>query len=138
MKGRAELEAFANDGAFFEGDDWRDDFDAGFRTRADANQFLEDAIVFRAAIGIAGAVFSNGADVDGVSADGFRPADRYGKKVGVAKGHVGDRNFGGVLGVLIFGDFYILVGERRTANGSKVIELDEQTIFYGVKIGDGF
>src|SRR5450755_3427804 len=138
MEGSAELEAFANDSAFLEGDNRGDDFDAGFRARADANQFLESAIIFRAAIGIAGAVFGDCADVDGVSADDFGPTDGHGKKMGVAKGHVGDGNFGGAHGVMIFGDGNVSVGKRGTADGTKMIELDDQTVFYIVKIGDEF
>ena len=121
MQRRVELDAPANDLAFLERDYGRDDFDAGFRARACANQFLEDAIVFRAAIGITGAVFGDGADVDRMSAEDFSPADRYGKKVSVAKRHIsnGDGAVVESVGRMIFRDGDIFVGKRhRTANGN--------------------
>src|ERR1700675_610704 len=133
MQRRAELYALANDFAFLQGDNGRDDFNVGLGASAHANQFLKDAVIFRAAIGIAGAVFRYRADVDGVSADDFRPAYRYGKEMRVAKRHISYGDFVGarvVRDVLIFGDDDVGVGQRGAADGSKMIQLNNQPMMH--------
>src|ERR1700730_3737374 len=141
MQRGAELDAFADDLAFLQGDHRRCDFNMRLRASAHANQFLKDAIIFRAAIGIAGAVFRDRADVDGVSADDFRPAYRYGKKMRVAKRHISNGYFvttrvGRNVLMLWYGDG--AVGKRGAADGSKMIQLNNQLLMHTIKIRDGF
>src|ERR1700730_3852642 len=141
MQRRAEVDALANDCAFLQRDYRRGDFNMRLGAGAHANQFLKDAIILWAAIGIAGAVFRDRADVDGLSADDFRPAYRYGKEMRVAKRHVSYGNFVGarvVRDVLIFGDDDVGVGESRAADGSKMIQLNNQPMLHMIKIRDGF
>src|ERR1700676_765316 len=141
MQGGAELDALANDFAFLQGDHWCGDFNVCFRAGARANQFLKHTIIFRAAIGIARAVFRDRADVDGVSADDFRPAYRYGKKMRVAKRDVSDGYFvsaGAVRDVLMLGDGDVPVSQRGAADGSKMIQLNYQPLLHLIKIRDGF
>src|ERR1700688_1640608 len=141
MQRGAELDALANDFAFLQGDYRRGDFNICFRASAYANQFLKDAIIFRAAIGIAGAVLRDRSDVDGMSADDFRPADRYGKKMGVAKRDVCDGDFVGlrmVRNMLMLRDGDAPVGKRGASDGSKMIQLNHEPMLYIIKIGDGF
>ena len=141
MQRGAELDALANDFAFLQGDYRRSDFNICFRAGACANQFLKDTMIFRAAIGIAGAVFRDRADVDGVSADDFRPADRYGKKMRVAKRDVCDGDFVGlrmVRNMLMLRDGDAPVGKRGASDSSKMIQLNDQPVGHMIKIGDGF
>src|SRR5450432_3027828 len=134
MQRSAQRAAAADDFAFLQSDYWSDDFDLRLRTRANANYFLERSIVFGAAIGIAGAVFGHGTDVDFARADGFSPADRYGKKMRVAEWDVGDGNVCGVraaparrwLVQFVFRDGYALIREGGAADGAEVIELNDQ------------
>src|ERR1700736_3126217 len=141
MQRRAELDALANDFAFLQGDYRRGDFNMRLGTSAHANQFLKNSVIFRAAIGIGRAVFRDRADVDGVSADDFRPAYRYGKKMRVAKRHVSDGYFvsaGAVRDVLMLGDGDVPVSQRGSADGSKMIQLNYQPLLHMIKIRDGF
>src|ERR1700737_4630343 len=141
MQRGAELDALANDFAFLQGDYRRGDFNMRLGASAHANQFLKYAIIFRAAIGIAGTVFRDRADVDGVSADDFRPAYRYGKKIRVAKRHVSDGYFvraGAVRDVLMLRDGDVSVGKRGSADGSKMIQLNYHPLLHLIKIRDGF
>src|SRR5579871_5249037 len=100
MQRGTQLDALANDFAFSERDDGCLYLDVCLRARAHADEFLKDAIVFGAAIGIAGAVFGDGADINGMSAKDLGPAYGDGKKMGVAKRDVGHGDFvgGGSLG----------------------------------------
>src|ERR1700722_7659488 len=141
MQRGAELDALANDFAFLQGDHRRGDFNICFRAGAYANQFLKDKIIFRAAIGIAGAVFRNRADVNGVSADDFSPADRYGKKMGVAKRDVRDGDFvcaSCFRNMLMLRDGDAPVGKCGASDGAKMIQLNDQPVWHMIKIGDGF
>jgi len=141
MQRGAQLDALANDFAFLQADHRRGDFNICFRAGAYANQFLKDAIIFRAAIRIAGAVFRDRANVDGISADDFSPADRYGKKMGVAKRDVGDGDFADVSvvrNVLMLRDGDAPVGKRGASDGAKMIQLNDQPVGHMIKIGDGF
>src|ERR1700687_4132542 len=118
MQWSAYLDAFTNNCAFFQRNHGSYDFDKGFRAGADAYELLEGSIVFRAAIRVAGAVFRDRADVDDTGARGFCPAYADGKKMRVAKGHVGDGDWGDIPTVsrtadgLIFRDGDSGVGER--------------------------
>src|ERR1700722_4041465 len=133
MQRSAQFDAAANDLVFLQLDDRRDDVDFGFGARAFANHVLEGAVILGAAIGIAGAVFGNCADVDRIGADGFGPAHGDAQKVRITERNVGDGNFAGArVGVgsgrrveLIFGDGDVLVGEGGAADGAEVIELDD-------------
>src|ERR1700693_4442423 len=141
MQRGAELDALANDFAFLQGDHRRCDFNMRFRPRAHPNQFLKDAIIFRAAIWIAGAVFRDCADVDGLSADNFSPASCYGKEMRVAKRHVSNGYFAGasaVRNLLMFRDCDAPIRKGGAADGSKMIELNNQPVLHMIKIRDGF
>src|ERR1700722_17532 len=141
MQRGAELDALANDFVFLQGDHRRGDFNICFRASAYANQLLKDTIIFWAAIGIAGAVFRDCANVDGVSADDFSPTDRYGKKMGVAKRDVRDGDFVGfrmVRNMLMLRNGDAPVGKRGASDGSKMIQLNNQPLLHIIKVGDGF
>src|ERR1700722_13675402 len=96
MQRGAQFDAAPDDLVFLQLDDGRDDIDLRFGARAFANHVLERAVVFGATVGIAGAVFGDSADVNRIGADGFGPADRDGKEMGVAEWHVSDGNVAGV------------------------------------------
>jgi hypothetical protein len=57
----------------------------------------------------------------------------------VAKRHVGNGDVSGIEAVdgLILGDGDVRVGERRAANGAKMIQLNYHPLARIVKIGDG-
>src|SRR5262252_5192490 len=93
MQRSAELAGLAHDLAFLQRDHGSDDFDLRLWARAYANQFLKDPVVLRAAIGITGTILRHCANINGASADGFGPTHGDGKKMRVAKRHVGDGNF---------------------------------------------
>src|SRR5215470_12738429 len=97
MQRSAKFDGLANDFVFLERDHWRTDLDVGLMTRSHMNQLLKHPVILRTAIRIAGTVFGNGADINSVSPDGFSPAHSHGKKMRVAKRHVGYGNFTAVF-----------------------------------------
>src|SRR5882724_2359899 len=141
MQRRAQFDAPPDDLAFLQSDDRRYDFDLRFRPRAHADQLLEHAVVLRPAIRIAGAVFCYCAYVNRPGSNRFRPAHRHGKKMRISKGNVGYGNRAAMRAgraQLIFWDGNALVGERRSANRSKVVELHDETLSYVKPIGNLF
>src|ERR1700732_3317401 len=129
MQWRAQFHAALDDFTFLQGDHRRHDFDFRLWSRPLADYVLKSAIVLWPAIGIAGAVFGHRADVYRARSDRFGPAHRHGKKMRIAKWHVGDRNAalmrrGRVE--LIFGNADVLVRQRRTADRTEVIELHDE------------
>ncbi len=141
MKGRFELQATANDFIFSHVNDRRNDFDFSLGLGAFADHLLEGFVVVRTAIWIAGAVFEDGADIDGVSAEYFGPANGSGKKVRVAEGDVGDGDGGACGGgkrEAVFGDGEARIGEGGAAYLGKSVEVDEESLGGGdgVEIGD--
>jgi len=136
-EGSAEFSALVNDFTFFHVDDRRDDLDVRVGLGADADQLLEDLVIFGAAIGVAGTVFGNSSDVKSASADGFRPTDTDAEEVCVAKGDVGNGNFACTgVGELIFGDVDAIVGQRGAADGAEMLEFCDQALLNVVEVGD--
>ncbi len=82
----------ADDLTFLHANHRGDQLNVRFRPRAHANQVLKHAVILRPAIGIAGAVFGDRTDVNGLSANCLRPAHRNAQKMGIAKRHVGNGN----------------------------------------------
>jgi hypothetical protein len=112
MEGCREFKAAADYLVLAHGDKRRFDAD-GAVARAGADELLKGLIVGGAAVGITGAVLLDGANIDRLRAEHFRPTDGGGEKVRVAEGNVGDRD-AAADGVLIcrgFGDIDICVGE---------------------------
>src|SRR6267142_3120968 len=137
MQWRAQFDAPLDDLTLFQSDDRRYDFDLRFRPRPHADQFLEHLVVFRPAVRIAGAVFRYRSDVDRSRADRFRPANRHGEKMRIAKGNVRHGN-GAALGPghaqFIFWNGNLFVRERGPANRTKVIELHDKPFAHAVEI----
>src|SRR5690349_15280751 len=101
MKWRAEFNPFVDNGILVQVNQRCDDLDgwprvlcggfgAGFGSHAD--QFVEDAVVLGAAVGIAGAVRFDRADENLARADHLGPRNGDGQEVSVAKGHVARRD----------------------------------------------
>src|ERR1700683_1213692 len=87
---RFELCAATDDFAFAHVDDRGGDLDFRFWLGALADHPLEGFVILRAAVGITGTVFEDGADVDGVRVEDFGPGDGGREEVGIAGGDVGD------------------------------------------------
>src|ERR1700744_5037904 len=142
MQRGAQFDAAANDLILFELDDRSDDVDLSFGARTFADDVLEGGVILGPAVGVAGAVFGDSADEYLVSACGFGPAYGDAEEVGVAERNVGDGDFAHVCrcrgGVeLIFGDGDGLVGKRGAADGTEVIEMDDEAAIGGDGVGIG-
>src|ERR1700745_34512 len=87
MEGRAEFKAAADYLVLAHGDKRRLDAD-GAVTCAGADELLKGFVVGGAAVGIAGAVLLDRADVDGFGAEHLRPTDSGGEEVRVAEGDI--------------------------------------------------
>src|SRR4029077_20552554 len=98
LERRAQLRPAPHDLALAHADDGRHDLNLRLRARPGGHQLLKHAVVFRTAIRIAGAVLRHGADKNRGGPDHLRPTYRGGKKVGIAKRHVGDGDSGRALG----------------------------------------
>src|SRR5208337_4024348 len=107
--------------------------------RACAYQLLKHAVVFRPAIGVAGTVFRDRADVDGLGANGLRPAHRDAQKMSIAKRHVGHGNLastGSRSAQLILWYRNSLIRQGRAADGTEMIQLDDEPLAHAVEIGN--
>ena len=89
MQRGPELDAAPDYLAFLKRNHWRDDLDSGFGSCTGADQFLERVVILRPAVRIPGAVFRDRANVNRLRAYGFRPTYGHGKKMRIAKWHVG-------------------------------------------------
>jgi hypothetical protein len=78
MQWSSKFNATADDFTFLESDHRSNDFNLGFGTRAFANELLECAVIFGAAIGISGTIFRYRSYVNGTRTDRFGPTDRDG------------------------------------------------------------
>ncbi len=87
----------------------RCNFDTRFRPRSHFHQFLKHAVILRPAVRISRTVLRHRADINSVRANRFRPAHRHGKKMRIAKRHVGYRNFAGMQ---------IILAARRSVDDS--------------------
>src|SRR5580700_5652089 len=129
MQRRAKLDSSPDNLAFLQRNHRRPDFDLRLRPRSHAHQLLKNLVILRAAIGIPGTILRHGPNVNRLRANGFRPAHRHGKKMRIAKRHIGHRNRtplrpGRAQFIFRHRDFRIR--KRRPANGPKMIELHNQ------------
>src|SRR4051812_11752296 len=91
LQGSAQFKAAPDDLSLTECDERRGDLDASL-FRAHSDHLIKSVVVLRTAIGVAGAVLCDRADVDLLRTEHLGPADRCGKKMRVAERHVGDGN----------------------------------------------
>jgi len=126
MKRCFELQATANDFTFSHVNDRRDNLDFCIRLGAFVDHLLEGPVIVGAAIWITGAVFEDGADIDGVSVDDFGPANGCREKVSVAERNVsdGDGEGCGGGGRQVFGNGNVRVGEGGAADLGENVEVD--------------
>lgn len=140
MKRGFELHAVANDFTFSHVNDRRDNLDFCLGLGSFVDHLLEGPVIVGAAIWITGAVFEDGADIDGVNADDFGPANGCGEKVSVAERNVsdGDGEGRGGGGRQVFGNGNVRVGEGGTADLGENVEMDKEAMGGGdgVEIGD--
>ena len=92
MQRGAQLDAPTYNLTFAQFDNRRDDPDLRLGPGPGTHQFGKHPVVLRPTIGIARTVFGDRADEHTARADHFRPTHCHGKKVCVAKGHVGYRD----------------------------------------------
>src|SRR5258708_11325546 len=135
MQWRAQFAALLHNFTLLHADHGSDDFNVRFRTRSRANEFLKNAIVLRAAIRIAGAVFRNGADVHSLSADCLRPAYGHGQKMGVAKWNVShwNRTSGGGHIEHVLWNGNARIRQSGTPNLTKVVQTNRKPLPDAVK-----
>src|SRR6267378_5554854 len=83
FQGRTEFEAATDDLCLAKCDERSRDLDASF-FGAHTDDLIESVVILGAAVGVAGAVLLNRADVDRFCSQDLRPADRRRKKMRIA------------------------------------------------------
>src|SRR3954453_3438408 len=91
FQGRTQLQSAADDLSLAECDEWRGDCDVRCLV-AHADDLVEGVVVLRAAVGVAGAILRDRANINLFRAQHLGPTDRSGKKMRVAERNVGDGN----------------------------------------------
>src|SRR6266404_5899192 len=89
LQGRPQVEATANDLSLAKCDERSRDLDASL-FGADADDLVEGLVVLGAAVGVAGAILRDRADVDLGCSQNLCPTYRRGEEMRVAEGDVGD------------------------------------------------
>ena len=141
MEGRGEFKAAADYLVLAHGDKRRFDAD-GAVARAGADELLKGLVVGGTAVGIAGAVLLDGADVDGLGAEHLCPTDGGGEEVRVAEGNIGDGNAGAdSVGVgpvrRRFGDGDAAVGKGGAADDAEEVDGERKELCELEFVGDG-
>src|SRR3954464_3559063 len=122
LQGRTQLQPAADDLTLAECDERRGDSDVRCFC-AHLDELVERVVVLGAAVGVAGAILCDGADVDLFRSQHLGPADGSRKKMRIAEWDVGYGNLFADVGR--FGDSDVLVRKRGAADLSEAAVLDE-------------
>src|SRR5919205_1616604 len=130
---RAEFQPPPDDLRLAQAYDGRPDPDAGLGACAHVNGALEGFVELGAAVGVAGRVLGDRADVDARRPDDLGPTRRGAEQVRVAEGDVAGRNL--ARGEVCFRDGYRAVRQRRAADAREVFERDDEAARDPVEVG---